>query len=139
MSLDPAILGRALEAYLKRAGASMSFHDRATAKTHSLPYAAARDPSGLLPVFVVAGEAVWQEAAGKGFALDIRADPDALFGRRLHAVGAGTFSTVMLSVIEATTQAAGPRALLVNDLGVQWADRLARLRPAPSASAGASP
>ena len=80
----------------------------------------------MLPVFLVAGEAVWREATGKGFALDIRQDAGALLGRRLHAVGSGTFSTVMLSVIEASQQVVGPRSLLVNDFGVQWAASLTR-------------
>ena len=139
MTLDPAILGRTLEAYLTQAGTPITFCDRAASQTHSLQFYAARDPAGLLPLFIVAGEAVWREATGKGFALDIRPDRDALFGRRLHAVGSGTFSTVMLSVIEATVQAAGPKALLVNDLRVQWADRLARMQPIASAGAGTSP
>lgn len=139
MSLDPSLLGRTLEAYLARAGRPIAFHDRATSQTHDLPLAASRDPAGLLPFFIVAGEAVWREATGKGFALDIRPDPEALFGRRLHAVGAGSFSTVMLSVIEAVEQATGTRALLVNDLRVQWAERLVRTQPAVSTSAGVSP
>ena len=139
MSVDAGALGRTLETYLARAGVPLAFHDRATQETHALPFSSARDPAGLLPVFLVAGEAVWREATGKGFALDIRQDAGALLGRRLHAVGSGTFSTVMLSVIEAAAQAAGPQALLVNDLRVQWADRLARMQPVASASAGASP
>ena len=138
MSLDPAMLGRTLEAYLTRAGTPLAFHDRATAQTHALPFAAARDPAGVLPVFMVAGEAVWREASGKGFALDIRPDQNALLGRRLHAVGSGTFSTVMLSVIEAATQATGPHVLLVNDLRRQWEAAFER-QPAVFASTGASP
>ena len=139
MIQDPVILGRTLEAYLMQAGTPIAFHDRATSQTHSLQFSAARDPAGLLPLFIVAGEAVWREATGKGFALDIRPDPDALFGRRLHAVGSGTFSTVMLSVIEATVQATGPKALLLNDLRRHWAERLARTQPGLSTSAGPSP
>ena len=138
MNLDPAMLGRTLEAYLTRAGTPLAFQDRATAQTHILPFASARDPAGLLPVFVVAGEAVWREASGKGFALEIRPDPEALLGRRLHAVGSGTFSTVMLSVIEAAAQATGSNVLLVNDLRRLWDATFERL-PAVFASIGASP
>jgi hypothetical protein len=126
MSVDAGALGRTLEAYLARAGAPLAFHDRATGERHALPFSTARDPGGLLPVFLVAGEAVWREATGRGFALDIRQDAGALLGRRLHAVGSGTFSTIMLSVIEATEQVAGRQVLLVNDLRGQWAASLTR-------------
>ena len=138
-SLDPAMLGRTLHAYLAQAGTRLAFRDRATARTHALPLEAAGDPAGVLPVFVVAGGAVWREAAGAGFAIDIRPDPDALFARRLHGVAGCIFSTVMLSVIEATEQATAGGMLLVNDLRVQWADRLARVKPAPSMAIGAGP
>ena len=138
MSLDPALLGRTLQAHLGRMGLALAFHDRATGRTHDLHPMAAGQPDGLLPVFVVAGEAVWREATGKGLALDIRPDAQGLFGRRLHAVGSGTFSTVMLSVMEAVAQAGGPGTLLLNDLRVQWADRLARIAPTPSSGPGAS-
>ncbi|GAC1489033.1 MAG: hypothetical protein NVS2B11_14470 [Acetobacteraceae bacterium] len=145
MSVDTGALGRTLEAYLARAGVPLAFHDRATQETHAFPVSSARDPAGLLPVFLVAGEAVWREATGKGFALDIRQDAGALLGRRLHAVGSGTFSTVMLSVIEASEQVSGPQSLLVNDLRGQWAASLTRAAsPAmaqspPRTSPGASP
>ena len=138
MSLDPHLLGRTLQAHLGRTGLALAFHDRATGRTHALHRVAAGQPDGLLPVFVVAGEAVWREATGKGLALDIRPDAQGLFGRRLHAVGSGTFSIVMLSVMEAVAQASGPGTLLLNDLRVQWADRLARIAPTPSNSPGAS-
>ena len=138
MNLDPALLGRTLEAHLAATGLVLSFHDRATGRTHELHPRSAREPDGLLPVFVVAGEGVWREATGKGLAIDIRPDPQALFGRRLQAVGAGTFATVMLSVMEAVEQARGPEHLLVNNLRVQWAERLARLQPSRSHSPGTS-
>ena len=64
-------------------------------------------PACCLP-FVVAGEAVWREATGKGFSLDIVRDPHALLGYRLRGIGAGHFATVMLATMEATAQVAGP-------------------------------
>lgn len=137
MSLDPALLGRTLQAHLDRNGLPLAFHDRATGHIHALHHSAAGQPDGLLPVFVVAGEAVWREATGKGLALDIRPDAKGLFGRRLHAVGSGAFTTVMLSMMEAVAQARGPELLLINDLRVQWADRMARIVPSPTSSPGA--
>jgi hypothetical protein len=102
-------------------------------------------PEGLLPVFLVAGEAVWREASGKGFALDITRDPEALLGYRVNAIGAGSFSTIMLSVMEATAQVARPEALVVNDLGIVWKaateriDREAKVAACPVVSQGISP
>jgi hypothetical protein len=134
MTVDTGFLGRALGAHLADAARPILFHDRATGLTHALPFAAAGDPAGLLPVFVVAGEAVWREATGKSFALDIRPDPDALFGRSLRAVGSGTFSILMLAMMEAASRAAGRETLLVNDLRVQWASSLDRAEPRPPAA-----
>jgi len=68
----------------------------------------------------VAGEAVWREATGNGFALDIIRDPTALLGYRLNGIGAGTFTTVMLATMEAAAQVASPEAFLVNDLTAVW-------------------
>ena len=136
MSIDPYLLGRTLQAHLAQSFVALAYHDRATGRTHDLHLRAAGEPDGLLPVFVVAGEAVWREATGKGLALDIRPDAQGLFGRRLHAVGNGTFASVMLSMMEAVAQANGPERLMVNDLRVQWADRIARIVPSPAGGPG---
>ena len=136
MTIDPALLGRTLRAHLDHIEVPLAFHDRVTGRTHELLRATAGEPDGLLPVFVVAGEAVWKEATGKGLALDIRLHPDGIFGRRLHAIGSGTFSNVMLSIMEAVSQARGPDHLLLNDLRVDWAARLTRMPPAPHPTPG---
>jgi len=103
----------------------------------------AASPSGLLPAFVVAGEAVWREATGNGFSLDIVPDPQALLGYRLRRIGAGHFATVMLATMEATAQVAGPKAIVVNDLNALSSaatDRIDhRTRPFSRAGAGAAP
>lgn len=142
MTVDTGFLGRALGAHLAQAGKPILFRDRATGLTHALPFEAAADPRGLLPVFVVAGEAVWREAAGKSFSLDIKSDPEALFGRSLREVKSGTFSILMLSMMEAASQASGREALFVNDLRVQWASSFEHAPPrppSPPASAEAAP
>jgi len=103
----------------------------------------AASPSGLLPAFVVAGEAVWREATGNGFSLDIVRDPQALLGYRLRGIGAGHFATVMLATIEATSQVAGPMAIVVNELNALWSTVTGRIerrtRFSPHAGAGAAP
>lgn len=146
-----AAVGRVLEAYLGNAGITLDLRDKATGKLLTVENEVAGFTDGLLPVFLVAGEAVWQEATGKGLSLHICRDPLALLGYRVERIGAGPFSTVMLAVIEAVEQA-GIRdgRLLVNDLNdAVWqaildrSDRVAAftgLGPrAPSASEGPSP
>jgi len=146
----PAV-SRALRAWFEDTGTSLLLHDRATGE--ALPIAAkhACDPSGLLPVFLVAGEAVWREAAGKGFGLRVRHDPAAMLGYRVDGIGGGTFATVLLSTMEAVVQAQDGQTqedqksgqLLVNGLlGAVWQAVLDRSEaPGPWAPArpGRSP
>ena len=152
-AVNLAAVGRALEAVLADAGVSLLLRDKATGEVLTPPVEVAGHAHGLLPVFLVAGEAVWREATGRGFGLHIRRDEVALLGYRVEAVGAGTFAEVMLATMEAVEQsgqdghASGePGHLLVNDLyGAVWqaardrADQAAPSpgRPAPSPSAGA--
>lgn len=118
---DILVVGRALQAVLMDAGTPLLLHDRATGETLPLLAELAGDPAALLPVLLVAGEAVWREATGKGFLLDIRRDASALLGYRACGVGAGTFATIMLSTMEAIEQARQPDRLLINDLiGSVW-------------------
>ena len=84
-------VSRTMEALLAREGRSIVYRDRATGAGPRCQPAERRLPAGLLPAFVVAGEAVWREATGKGFALDIVRDPQALLGYRLRGIGAGSF------------------------------------------------
>ncbi len=90
---------------------------------------------GLLPVFAVAADAVWREATGNGFGLDLRPDPASLLGYRID--GARAASAMLLCMLEAVHRAAGPAGLLVNDL-VRVA-REAMPDPAPVLSAAAAP
>ncbi len=137
-AVNLAAVGRALEAVLADAGVSLLLRDKATGEVLAPLVEVAGHPHGLLPVFLVAGEAVWREATGKGFGLGIRADPAALLGYRIEAVGAGTFAEVMLATMEAVEQAGRapgqPGHLLANDLyGVVWQaarDRADQVAPA---------
>ena len=142
-AVSVATVGRTMEALLSRESRTIIYHDNATGRDLVASPAAAAAPDGLLPAFVVAGEAIWREATDKGFALDIVRDPRALLGYRLRGIGAGTFTTVMLAMMEAAAQIAGPSAILVSDLNGLWAaatDRVERTAP-PSARrvAGAAP
>jgi hypothetical protein len=136
-------VSRTLEALLKRDTRGVVYRDGATGQDLVVSPLSAASPAGLLPVFVVAGEAVWREATGNGFSLDIVPDPQALLGYRLRGIGAGHFATVMLATMEATAQIAGPSAIVVNDLQAVWSgatDQIERQRrPSPRAGAGAAP
>ena len=136
-------VSRTLEALLTRDTRSVVYRDGATGQDLVVSRLSAASPAGLLPVFVVAGEAVWREATGNGFSLDIVPDPQALLGYRLRGIGAGHFATVMLATMEATAQVAGPSAIVVNDLNALLSaatDRIDhRTRPFSRAGAGAAP
>ncbi|WP_139323467.1 hypothetical protein [Roseomonas sp. TAS13] len=118
--VDICAVSRTMEQLIRRGGKPVVLQDGATGQALGLSPEAGGSPSGLLPVFLAAGEAVWREATGKGFALDVAPDPQALLGYRVRGIGNGPFSAVMLSVMEATAQVARPDMLLVNDLDAVW-------------------
>jgi len=138
-------VSRTIEALLVRDGRAVLFHDRAAAQDRAVTPATAAAPDGLLPVFVVAGEAVWREATGRGFDLDIVRDPGALLGYRLRGIGSGSFTAVMLSTMTATEQIARPAALPVDHLHLVWSSVVERLDyrtrpvPRPSSRTGVAP
>jgi hypothetical protein len=136
-------VSRTMEALLARAGRRIIYRDRAAGQDLVVSPPSAASPSGLLPAFIVAGEAVWREATGNGFSLDIVRDPQSLLGYRLRGIGTRHFATVMLATMEATEQIAGPSAIVVNELNALWSaatDRIARRpRITPRAGAGAAP
>ena len=140
--VDVIAVGRTMEALLAQEGRSVVYVDRTAGETLTITPASAASPAGLLPAFLVAGEAVWREATGNGFALDIIRDPTALLGYRLNGIGAGTFTTVMLATMEAAAQVASPEAFLVNDLTAVWSAATERVETAAQPArkrAGAAP
>ena len=136
-------VSRTMEAFLTQDGRSIVYRDGATGHDLVVSPPCAAAPSGLLPAFVVAGEAVWREATGNGFSLDIVRAQQALLGYRLRGIGAGHYATVMLATMEATAQVAGSSAIVVSDLNALWSaatDRIERqMRPFSRAGAGAAP
>ncbi len=136
-------VSKAMGALLEREGRTVIYQDRASGEDLAVTPASAAAPNGLLPALVVAGEAVWREATGHGFALDIVRDPAALLGYRLRAIRDGQFSTVMLATMEAAAQVAQPGAIVVNDLGALWSAAVQglerRVAVTPASPGGASP
>jgi hypothetical protein len=143
MSVDVDRVSRVMAALLARDGRPIVYRDRAVGRELAVSTESAASTAGLLPAFVVAGESVWREATGAGFALDVVRDPRALAGYRLRGIGAGSFAAVMLATMEAAAQVSGPSAVVVNDLHSLWAAARERIdrrpRPSPAPSAGAAP
>jgi hypothetical protein len=144
---DPAVtvdmVRRTLGALLSRSYRRIGMVDRATGDTVAVSPDLVSAPDGLLPVFLVAADAVWRDATGRSFGLELCRDPKTLLGFRAEGVSGGPFSSLMLSMMEAIEQTAGPSMLLVNDFDVLWRsvergfafDHSPRGRTAPSPGA----
>jgi hypothetical protein len=149
MTIDPMsgvnveAVSRAMEALLTLERRPVIYHDIATGADLPVSAKNTASPTGLLPALVVAGEAVWRDATGTGFGLNIVRDREAFLGFRLKGIGAGSFTTVMLATMEATAQVTTSGAIVASDLNALWMaatgriEQAAQLRP-PSAP-GASP
>jgi hypothetical protein len=124
-----------LERLLETSGKPIVLADRAAGKEEVIAPAIAAARDGLLPVFLLAGEAVWREATGRDFGIEVVPDREALLGYRAARIARGPFTAVMLSVMEATWQAEGPMAVVVNELGAVWRDTLERAAAANRAAA----
>ncbi|HKM61427.1 MAG TPA: hypothetical protein VJY39_02950 [Acidisphaera sp.] len=142
MSVDLDAIERTMRVLLRSDGRALVYRDSATDRRVEVgAVAAAAD--GFLPALITAGEAVWREVTGAGFALDIARDTSALLGYRLRGVGAGSFTSVMLAMMEATSQVARPEAIVLSDLSTVWSAanvRIARAAmPARRPASGAQP
>jgi hypothetical protein len=130
--VDLTAVERTMRVLAEDAPAPFVYHDPSNGERLALSPEAVSSPSGFLPAIVNAGEAVWREATGNGFELDIAPDQDALLGYRLQGIRAGSFATVMLSSMEAMHQVTGLEATVLNDLNALWAASLERLRQDPA-------
>jgi len=119
-AVDLPIVSRTLEALLTREDRKLAMLDRATDQTAAVSPGLAASPTGFLPVFLVAADAVWRDATGKSFGIKLARDPGSLLGFRTQAIESGPFSAVMLSMMEAIAQASQPGVLLINDFDGLW-------------------
>lgn len=142
-TVDVAVMSRTLEAQLSRDVRIVAMQDRVTGLTADVSPELAASPSGFLPVFLVAADAVWRDATGKSFGVKLARDPSSLLGFRTLGIETGPFSAVMLSMMEAIEQAARPDLLLMNDFDGLWRSIEAGIRmkesagPRPAPSPGA--
>ena len=136
--LEPAAVGvsgvnldaveRTMLVIAERSHLPFTYHDPANGQLLPVSADSLASRTGYLPAIVNAGEAIWREATGKSFELDIARDPDTLLGFRLQGIGAGSFSTVMLASLEALHQATRPGAVVVSELNAVWAAATERAR-----------
>jgi hypothetical protein len=129
--VDLNLIERTMHVLAERSPIPFVYDDLSNGQRIALSPAALSSRSGYLPAIVTAGEAVWREATGKGFELDIAPDPETLLGYRLGGIGAGSFTTVMLSSMEAMHQVTGPEAAVVSELNALRAASTERLRYKP--------
>jgi hypothetical protein len=134
--IDIAAVSRVLQRILEQSGRAILYDCRASKRTLAYAPASAASPSGLLPAFLSAGDAVWREATGKSLGVEIATDPGTVLGYTVCSIRSHSFAIVLLSVMEAIEQAAHADSILVNDLGKVW--RLAEDRMARAALAQAS-
>lgn len=139
--VDLGAVGRALQALLAQGGCPVAMLNRTSGEAAAVTPELATAADGLLPVFLVAADAVWRDATGKSFGVELRRDPQTLLGFRAEGVSGGPFSSLMLSMMEAIAQIARPGMILVNDFDVLWRsiERGAALDCGPSGRAAPSP
>jgi hypothetical protein len=126
--LDVAYVGNIMRQLLVDAGRDVLLEDRATGEMVVVPPDTAAAPDGLLPVFLSAGEALALDAFGDGFGLKLTRDLEALFSWRVEAIGARTFSEVLLPTMEAIAQASTPHGIMVLGLARVFDEATARAR-----------
>lgn len=78
----------------------------------------ASHPQGLLPLFVMAGNALWTDLGEPAFSVRVRDCARALTGIELVSVVSRTenLQSLMLAMMEAISQVAAPTGIKVNDL-----------------------
>jgi hypothetical protein len=127
MALDVDYLGRALANVLSDLGRPIVIDQKENGEPYILPIDCAAAPDGLLPVVLIAAEAVFREGIGQGFGIELERDTGALFGYRVKTIAAASLTAVMVGVMEALDQAAAQDQIMALELGRVWEEALARV------------
>jgi hypothetical protein len=114
--VDVAYVSQVVRALLDEAGREVFVEDTPHQDLVPIPFDAATAEDGLLPAFLVAGEAIWRDITGRGFNLKLERDLGALLSWRIKAIAAESFSCVLLSVMEAIAQVGRPNGVMALDL-----------------------
>jgi hypothetical protein len=115
-TLDVAFVSEVVRALLIEANREILVEDSPRQDLVPIPFDAAAAQDGLLPVVLVAGQAIWRDVSGRGFELKLTRDLGALLSWRIEEIRAETFSSVLLSVMEAIAQVAHPEGVMALDL-----------------------
>lgn len=124
--VNVAMISEVLTALLEQLELEIEVFDEADKTIYTVAPVDAAAPDGFLPVFLRVADAVWREATGKSFGIDIRRSPTGTLGYTVEGIASGPASVVMLCMMEAMDQAADIDRLLINDLQKEWALLTAR-------------
>lgn len=118
--VDVGMVSRTLEQLFIQSGRPIVLEDEDSGELVPVAPRSAAAPDGLLPVFLVAAEAVWRECIGTGFGLVVVRDADGMLGYRVEGINAGLFGGVLLSMMEAIAQSVRSGQIVVNELDFVW-------------------
>jgi hypothetical protein len=121
-----AMLSKVTEQLLISAGKPILYVTLSDGRNLELTPSEAADAAGMLPAFLMAADAIWQETLGEGFGVKLARDINALAGWRLESVE-GSFSATVLAVMEAMYQASGPDWIFISELVGIWEETMARV------------
>jgi hypothetical protein len=125
-TLKPAYVSRVVRELLIEADRDILVEDGPRRDLVRIPFDAAAAEDGLLPLFLVAGEAIWRDVTGRGFELRLKRDLGALMSWRIDAIRAEGFSPVLLAVMEAIAAVTGAHGVMVLDLARVFDEAMAR-------------
>ncbi len=125
-TLKPAYVSRVVRELLIEADRDILVEDGPRRDLVRIPFDAAAAEDGLLPLFLVAGEAIWRDVTGRGFELGLKRDLGALMSWRIEVIRAEGFFPVLLSVMEAIAAVTGAHGVMVLDLARVFDEATAR-------------
>jgi hypothetical protein len=99
-TLDVAYVSQVVRALLDETGRELLIEDAPHQDLVPIPFDAAAAEDGLLPAFLVTGEAIWRDVTGRGFDLKLERDLGALPSWRIEAIEAESFSCVLRAMRE---------------------------------------
>ncbi|MBY4639705.1 hypothetical protein K6L44_06785 [Gluconacetobacter entanii] len=127
-AIDLAAISAAQTRLLAKIGKPIELLDPGTGKRVVVSPADAAHPEAYLPIFLISAETLWLELTGTGFALDVSRTPDSALGYAVRKVRAGSFTVMMLCLIDVTMRLAEmDDALVLNHLIDFWGEAHGRI------------